>query len=98
MKHDRLIDDDGEVSELGPGFFARAKRGRPSMLPEERKVRTNVMLDADLADRLRDFQNKSAFVNAANRQALQKQEAARQRQSATTVARGKIGKAGTDPA
>ncbi len=72
MEHDRLIGEDGEVTELDAGFFARAKRGRPAMLPEERKVRVNVMIDADLADRLNAVSNKSAFVNAAIRDAIAK--------------------------
>lgn len=70
MKRDKLIADDGEVRELDAGFFARAKRGRPAMLPDARKVRMNLMIDADIADRLKDLGNKSAFVNAAIRDAL----------------------------
>jgi hypothetical protein len=69
-KRDDLIDDDGEVRELGDAFFARAKRGRPPMLPGERKVRMNLMIDADVARGLQDVENKSAFVSAAVRKAL----------------------------
>lgn len=75
MKRDKLIADDGEVRELDAGFFARAKRGRPAMLPDERKVRMNLMIDADIADRLKEVGNKSAFVNAAIRDALRTPQA-----------------------
>jgi hypothetical protein len=69
-KRDDLIDEDGEVRELGDAFFSRAKRGRPPMLPGERKVRMNLMIDADVARGLQDVGNKSAFVSAAVRKAL----------------------------
>lgn len=67
-----LIGDDGEVAELPADFFTRARRGRPPMLPGERKVRMNLMIDADLAAELAEVGNKSAFVNAALRKALAK--------------------------
>lgn len=65
-----LIGQDGEVRELGAAFFAGARRGRPPMLPGDRKVRMNLMIDPDLAERLDALGNKSAFVNEALRKAL----------------------------
>lgn len=64
------IGEDGEVRELDDHFFANAKRGRPALPPEVRKVRMNLMIDADLAERLKSVGNKSAFVAAALRRAL----------------------------
>jgi hypothetical protein len=40
------------------------------MLPAERKVRMNLMIDPDLARELDQLDNKSAFVNEAIRKAL----------------------------
>lgn len=69
-KNEPLIGVQGEVSELGDAFFARARRGRPTMMPEGRKVRQNFMIDPDVAERLDALGNKSAFVNEALRKAL----------------------------
>lgn len=69
-KRENLIGADGEVRELDEKFFATARRGRPPMLPGERKVRMNLMIDAQLAERLAGVDNKSAFVNDAIRKAL----------------------------
>ena len=69
-KRSKMIGDNGEVSSLGEEFFASAKRGRPKMLPSERKVRMNVMIDAELVEQLSVVGNKSAFVNEAVRKAL----------------------------
>lgn len=69
-KPDPMIREDGEVGELGEKFFATARRGRPPMLPEEKKVRMNLMIEAELAERLATVGNKSAFVNEAIRKAL----------------------------
>ncbi|WP_155046351.1 hypothetical protein [Paracoccus shanxieyensis] len=65
-----MIGVQGEVGELGDAFSAKARRGRPTMLPERRKVRQNVMINPDVAERLEDLGNKSAFVNDALRKAL----------------------------
>ncbi|MTH61734.1 hypothetical protein [Paracoccus litorisediminis] len=65
-----LIDADGEVPELGDAFFTKAARGRPSMLPDDRKVRRNFMLDREIAAKLDAVGNKSAFVNELLRKAL----------------------------
>ena len=65
-----LIADDGEVAELGPDFFARARRGRPPLPPEQKKVRMNLMIDADIAARLGEVGNKSAFVTEVLRKAF----------------------------
>ena len=54
---------DGEVRELDREFFAQAKRGRPPMPEAAKKRRVNLMLDPDVADRLQDEANASAFVN-----------------------------------
>ena len=69
-KREPYIGTDGEVRNLDDVFFARAKRGRPPMLPAERKVRMNLMIDPDLARELEQLDNKSAFVNEAIRKAL----------------------------
>lgn len=69
-KREPLIDADGEVRDLDDAFFAKAKRGRPAMLPGERKVRMNLMIDADVAQALKTVENKSAFVTEAVRKAL----------------------------
>lgn len=45
-----LIDDDGEVGELGTEFFARAKRGRPFMPENETKQRVTIFLDREVID------------------------------------------------
>ena len=42
------IQDDGEVRELGPAFFKNARRGRPPLPPQARKVRSNVTVDPEL--------------------------------------------------
>ena len=65
-----LIDDDGEVGELDDEFFARAKRGRPALLDAEKKRRVNLMLDPDVAAKLQQKDNSSAFVNALLRETL----------------------------
>ena len=69
-KREPYIGADGEVRELDEAFFARAKRGRPPMLPDQKKVRMNLMIEPDLARELDRFVNKSAFVNEAIRKAL----------------------------
>lgn len=69
-KDKTLIDGAGDVNELGDEFFAKARRGRPTLLPEGRKVRQNFMIDPDVAERLEAVGNKSAFVNEALRKAL----------------------------
>lgn len=71
MGKDRpLIGDDGEVCDLVDRFFATARRGRPALLPGEKKVRMNLMIDADIAAKLNAVGNKSAFVTEALRKAL----------------------------
>lgn len=71
MNKDRpLIDSDGEVGDLGDSFFATARRGRPALLPGDKKVRMNLMIDADIAAKLNEVGNKSAFVTEALRKAL----------------------------
>lgn len=65
-----LIGKDGEVGDLSEGFFAAARRGRPALLPGEKKVRMNLMIDADVAARLNEVGNKSAFVTEALRKAF----------------------------
>lgn len=65
-----LTDAEGEAPELGEAFFGKATRGRPVMLPDDRKVRRNFMIDPDIAAKLDAVGNKSAFVNEALRKAL----------------------------
>ena len=64
------IKRDGEVRELDQEFFATAKRGRPSMPAEAKKRRVNIMLDPDVADRLKAIPNVSAYVNDLLRKKL----------------------------
>lgn len=64
------IGDDGEVRELDEDFFAHARRGRPPLPNEQKKVRQNFMIEPDVAARLEGIKNKSAFVNEAIRKAL----------------------------
>jgi uncharacterized protein (DUF4415 family) len=61
---------DGEVRDLDDAFFARAKRGRPALPEGARKRRVNIMLDPDVADRLKTIPNASAFVNEILRKKL----------------------------
>lgn len=49
MADESRIGADGEVRDLDNGFFAKARRGRPPMLPTERKVRMNLVIDLELA-------------------------------------------------
>ena len=69
-KVEPYIGPDGEVRELDDRFFREAKRGRPELPSEKRKQRVNVMLDPDVAERLRREENMSATTNAALRKAL----------------------------
>lgn len=64
------IDDDGEALELDDAWFKEAKRGRPELPSAKRKQRVNVMLDPEVAERLRQEENMSAYANAALRKAL----------------------------
>jgi hypothetical protein len=64
------IAHDGEVRELDPEFFAQARRGRPPMPDAAKKRRVNLMLDPDVADRLQNEANASAFVNNVLRDKL----------------------------
>jgi hypothetical protein len=64
------IKRDGEVRELDREFFATAKRGRPPMPAEAKKRRVNIMLDPDVADRLKTIPNASAYVNDLLRRKL----------------------------
>jgi hypothetical protein len=61
---------DGEVRALDDDFFASAKRGRPALPAALRKRRVNLMLDPDVASRLQDIENSSAFVNGLLREKL----------------------------
>ena len=65
-----LIGPDGEVGPLDEAFFRRARRGRPAIPPADRKLRVNVMLDPDVAARLREVENASALVNSLLREKL----------------------------
>lgn len=69
-KAETYLDGNGDVTELGDIFFAKAKRGRPTLRPEQRKQLVNVMLDPDVADRLRADGDISARVNEAMRKEL----------------------------
>jgi uncharacterized protein (DUF4415 family) len=60
----------GEVRELDQDFFAAAKRGRPALPAESRKRRVNIMLDPDVAERLKEVPNASAYVNDLLRKKL----------------------------
>ena len=71
MNKDRpLIDSDGEVGNLGDSFFATARRGRPALLPGDKKVRMNLMIDADIAAKVPLIPRwKAVFENAGPRPA-----------------------------
>jgi uncharacterized protein (DUF4415 family) len=60
----------GEVRELDAAFFAKAKRGRPSLPVAVRRKRVNLMLDADVIEGLRASGNMSALVNTLLRRHL----------------------------
>jgi hypothetical protein len=64
------VNRDGEVRELDREFFATARRGRPTMPAEAKKRRVNIMLDPDIADRLKAMPNSSAYVNDLLRKTL----------------------------
>jgi len=64
------IDDDGEVRELDEEFFSRAKRGRPPMLPEERKRRVDLTLSPSVINALKERGNMSAAADKILREAL----------------------------
>ena len=64
------VNRDGDVRELDQEFFATAKRGRPPMRAEAKKRRVNIMLDPDVADRLKAIPNVSAYVNDLLRKKL----------------------------
>ena len=61
---------EGEVRELDQHFFAKAKRGRPAMPEQQRKLRVNLMLDQDVIAGLKAKGNMSAEANSALREAL----------------------------
>jgi|APSaa5957512535_1039671.scaffolds.fasta_scaffold109787_2 uncharacterized protein (DUF4415 family) len=69
-KHPKsLIDDDGEVGELGSEFFAEAKRGRPAMPKDEIKQRVTMFLDRDIIEHFkRGGRGWQTRVNAALRE------------------------------
>lgn len=69
-----FISVDGEVEELDRNFFARAKRGRPALPDVAKKRRVNLMLDPDIAARLRGFDNASALVNGLLREKFAQSE------------------------
>ncbi len=64
------IDADGDAVELDDAFFPKAQRGRPALHPSQRKQRLNVMLDPDVADRLRSDGDISARINNVMRKEL----------------------------
>jgi hypothetical protein len=70
MKRKSYITPEGDATELDDAWAKQAKRGRPAMLPGERKVRQNFMIDPEIAAKLDEIENKSAFVNEALRKAL----------------------------
>ena len=65
-----FVSPEGEVRELDQDFFARAKRGRPSLPEAAKKRRVNLMLDPEVAVRLKALGNASAFVNSVLREKL----------------------------
>ena len=65
-----FVSPEGEVRELDQDFFAKAKRGRPSLPEAAKKRRVNLMLDPEVAVRLQALGNASAFVNTVLREKL----------------------------
>ena len=45
-----LIDQRGEIAELGDTFFKKARRGRPPLPEDSRKQRVTLFLDPDLIE------------------------------------------------
>lgn len=54
---------DQDTAELTDKWFARARRGRPALPPQDRRRRVNLMLEPDVAERLKKTGNASALVN-----------------------------------
>ncbi|MEX1034665.1 MAG: BrnA antitoxin family protein [Sneathiella sp.] len=50
MKAKSYVDKEGHARELDEQFFKEARRGRPPLPKEERKVKVTMMLDADIVD------------------------------------------------
>lgn len=67
---DDLIGPDGEVRELTVEDFKGAIRGRPPMLPEDRKKRVQLTLDADVVKALKARGRMSTEANAILREQL----------------------------
>ena len=65
-----FVSPEGEVRELDQDFFAKAKRGRPSLPEAAKKRRVNLMLDPEVSVRLQALGNASAFVNTVLREKL----------------------------
>lgn len=63
---------DPDTFELDDAWFAKARRGRPTLPSQERRQRVNLMLDPDIAERLRASKNMSALVNQLLRTHLEK--------------------------
>lgn len=66
----KYINRKGDVAELDDAFFAKARRGRPSLRPEQSKQQVSIMLDLDVVERLRTIGDISAQVNEALRKEL----------------------------
>ncbi len=61
-----LIDKNGEATELGDAFFAKARRGRPPLPEESRKQRITLYLDPDTIEYFkRDGKGWQTRINAA---------------------------------
>ncbi len=60
---DAGIAADPDTFELTEESFAKARRGRPMLPPEARRKRVNLMLEPDIAERLKNSGNASALVN-----------------------------------
>jgi uncharacterized protein (DUF4415 family) len=65
-----MIGPDGEVRPLEDEDFKGFIRGRPPMLPEDRKQRVNLTLDADVVKALKERGRMSTEANAILRAEL----------------------------
>ncbi|WP_028958742.1 BrnA antitoxin family protein [Sulfitobacter sp. 20_GPM-1509m] len=70
-KSKSLTNSSDEVCELGNDFFQKAKRGRPTLPDDAKKVRVQLTLDPEVAAALRSAKgNASQRVNNLLREDL----------------------------
>lgn len=70
MSRPDMIGPDGEVRPLEDEDFKGFVRGRPPMLPQDRKRRVNLTLDAEVVEALKARGRMSTEANAILREQL----------------------------